>query len=110
MSNDGRAEARFEEALEAGGGSAAARAQYSIELNIGELVLDGFADVDRWRTGESVGRELAKLFRVHGVPPALAGGLEMARLDGLEFNLAADAQPEAIGEQIARAIYGGLRR
>src|SRR3712207_3298477 len=57
----------------------------NIELHIEELVLHGFAPGDRYRIGEAVQRELARLFAEQGVPPSLVGGGEVAHLDGGSF-------------------------
>ena len=81
-----------------------------LELHIEELVLHGFAPGDRHRIGAAVERELARLFAERGVPPLLAQGGEVARLEGGAFEVAADARPTAIGVQVAQSVYGGLNR
>ena len=77
----------------------------SVELEIGELVLHGFAPVDRHRIGEVVERELARLLGERAVPGQNVHPAELTRLDGGAFELAADASAETIGTQIARALY-----
>ena len=81
----------------------------NIELHIEELVLHGFAPADRHRIGEMVERELARLFVEEGVPAALASGLEAPRLDAGAFHVAANSKAEAVGFQVAQAVYGGLK-
>ena len=82
----------------------------NIELHIEELVLHGFAPGDRYRIGEAVERELARLFAEQGVPPSLAPGGEVASLDGGAFEVEPGSTAEAIGVQVAQAVYGGLSR
>ncbi|HWT02997.1 MAG TPA: hypothetical protein VN256_22290 [Pyrinomonadaceae bacterium] len=81
----------------------------NIDLHIEELVLHGFAPADRHRIGEAIERELARLFAEEGVPTGLAGGAESPSLDAGAFHVAANSGAEAVGEQVARAVYGGLK-
>jgi len=82
----------------------------SIELHIEELVLHGFAPGDRHAIAEAVERELARLFSEQGARPSLAANLAGARLNAGSFNVAPNADAEAIGAQVAQALYGGLSR
>jgi hypothetical protein len=79
----------------------------NVELHIEELVLHGFERGDRDRIGEAVQQELTQLF-AQGVPPSLAQGGTIGRLDGGGFEMTAGMQSGAIGIQIAQSIYGGL--
>jgi hypothetical protein len=80
----------------------------NIELHIEELVLHGFAPSDRYRIGEAVECELARLFAERGVPPSLVQGGEIARLDGGAFEVLPDSNAEAMGNHVAQVVYGGL--
>jgi hypothetical protein len=80
----------------------------NVELHIEELVLHGFASGDSYQIGEAVERELAHLFTEEGTPPLLAQGNEIERLDGGAFEVKPGSKAEAIGAQLARAVYGGL--
>ena len=82
----------------------------NIELRIEELVLRGFAPGDRYRIGEAVERELTSLFTEQGTPPLLVQGSEIKRLDGGTFEVKPGSGAEAIGVQVAQAVYGGLSR
>ena len=82
----------------------------NVELRIEDLVLRGFAPGDRYRIGVAMERELARLFDEQGVPPSLAQGSEIERLDSGAFEVAHGSKSEAVGAQIAQAIYGGLSR
>src|SRR5262245_23753561 len=82
----------------------------SVELHIEELVLHGFAPGDRYRITEAIERELTRLLAEGGVPPSLARGGEVGRLDGGAFESVQGARPEAVGVQVAQAIYRGMSR
>lgn len=80
----------------------------NIELHIEELVLHGFAPGDRYRIGAGVEAELARLFAEQGSLPSLAQGGEVAYLDAGAFEAAPGSRAEAIGIQVARAVFEGL--
>lgn len=80
----------------------------AVELHIEELVLHGFAPGDRHRIADAVERELARLFAERGVPAGLGDGFESPRLDAGSFDFAPGARAETVGEEVARAIYGGF--
>jgi len=80
----------------------------TIELRIEELTLHGFGPGDRSRIGQSVERQLGRLFAEEGVPRLLTNNAETARVDGGSFELGPGAGAEAIGTHVARAVYEGL--
>jgi len=80
----------------------------NVELHIEELVLRGFAPGDRYRIGEAVERELTRLLADRGVPQSLAEVGEIASVDGGAFEVAPGSRAEAVGAQVAKAVYGGL--
>jgi hypothetical protein len=80
----------------------------NVELRIEELVLHGFAPGDRYRISEAMERELARLFAEEGTPPRLGRGSEMVHLDGGAFEVKPSLGAEAIGAQVAQAVYRGL--
>ena len=82
----------------------------NLELHIEELVLRGFAPSDRYHIGEAVEHELARLFSEQGTPPSLAQEREVPRLDGGTFEAKPGSGAEAIGAQVAQAVYGGFSR
>jgi len=81
-----------------------------IEVDIEELVLHGFAPGDRHRIAEAVEQELSRLLADRGVPESLERGGEVASVDGGAFEVAPGSRAEVVGAQVARAVYGGLRR
>jgi hypothetical protein len=80
----------------------------SLDLYVEELVLHGFPAGDRYVIAEAVERELARLFTEQGASSFLAQGGTIDRLNGGSFAVAPVAKPEALGAQIAQAVYGGL--
>jgi hypothetical protein len=80
----------------------------NLELRIEELVLRGFAPSERHRIGETLERELARLFAERGTPPSLDGDGAIRHLDGGAFEVSSGAGAETIGLQVARAVHGGL--
>lgn len=80
----------------------------SIELHIKELVLHGFAPKDRYRIAEAIERELAGLFSEHTIPPSLLNGGEVAHMNAGAVQVQSGARPDAIGAQVARAVFRGL--
>lgn len=81
-----------------------------IELHIEELVLHGFAPGDRYAIGDALERELARLFDDRGIPVSLRSQNATDRMKGASFNAAHNAKPQAIGRQIAQAVYQGFGR
>lgn len=82
----------------------------TILLHIDELVLDGYAPADRYRIATAVETELAHLLATTGVPAGLQAGLAITYLDGGSFGVAPRSGPEAIGSQVAQAVYRSLSR
>lgn len=80
-----------------------------IEVNIEEFVLHGFSPADRYGIGEAVQQELARLLAERGLPSGLAKGGDADRLDGGEIRMIRGAKARAVGENIGRAIYEGMR-
>jgi hypothetical protein len=82
-------------------------------FNIEELVLHGFARVDRVAIATAIERELGRLLSEPGTQQALrargkAGGDAVFRSDAGSFLVPHDASPDAVGIQVARAIHRGL--
>lgn len=80
----------------------------NIEVHIEELVLHGFAPGDRYRIGEAVERELARLIAEREIPNALSGDVHIPRLDGGSFQTGADGKPGVAGVEIARSVHNSL--
>jgi hypothetical protein len=80
----------------------------NVELHIEELVLHGFAPADRYTIGESVERELARLFSEQDPPSQLSLSAEIPQLEDGAFEVAYGSKLEVIGSQIAQALYERL--
>ncbi|WP_245231764.1 hypothetical protein [Streptomyces novaecaesareae] len=78
-----------------------------IEVEIGELVLDGFEPIDHERLTTAFRTELTRLVRTRGVPLAAAGDRALDLLSGLP-PLPAGSSPQRLGEALARAVHAGL--
>jgi hypothetical protein len=81
-----------------------------VELHIETLVLHGFAPGDHHRIGAVMARELARLLAEHGVPSFLAHNIAGPSRDPGVFNVAPGATVEALGVQVAQAVYEGLNK
>jgi hypothetical protein len=77
-------------------------------VDIEQLVLHGFAPGEGYSIGESVKRELARLCGERGVSPSLIHNSQGMLIDAGVFNVVPGSTVEAIGAQVARAVYGGL--
>lgn len=80
----------------------------SIDLEIDELVLNGFAAADRHAIGDAFQRELARLLAERGIPQAIAEARETAQLNIESFESATGSDAHAIGAELAKKIYGGF--
>lgn len=82
----------------------------NIELNIEELILEGFEDRNRRAIEEAVERELSRLFAERGIPPSLENGGRIDNLDGGIFEMKPGLKAEMIGVRIAQAMYRGINK
>jgi hypothetical protein len=77
-----------------------------IEIQIDQLVLDGFAPADRLRIANSVKQELARIVAERGIEKPAA----VSSKDPGSFRVAPHDHAEGIGRRAAQAIHGGLAR
>jgi hypothetical protein len=84
------------------------RSPIDLDLRIEQLVLHGFADVDREQLADAVVRGLAALFERQGVPPGLARPDSLSSLDGPRFQVRPGESAETVGTRLAQAIYDRL--
>jgi hypothetical protein len=80
----------------------------AIELDIEELVLDGFPASHRHFIRAAVERELTRLFAERGVPPTWNSDQAIPRLQGGSIALRPGTPPSAVGRQIAGALYQSM--
>jgi hypothetical protein len=86
----------------------------TLDLRIEELVLHGFERVDRHQVASAIERELARLLREPAAHEALRrrepadGRADADRLDAGAFIVPHDAPAQAVGVQVAQAIWRGM--
>ena len=79
----------------------------NIEIEIGEVVLHGFAPSDRASIGAAVQQELTRLLAEQGLA-SMNRSIEIARVNGGTFNVRPGSKSETIGAQIAQSVFQGL--
>ncbi len=82
----------------------------SIDLQIDELVLNGFAAADGQAIGDAVQRELARLLVEQGVPSALTRNVEFETLTASANDVRSGANADTTGASLAQAIYRGCEK
>lgn len=82
----------------------------NLELDIGELSLDGFSHVDPIRVGSTIEMELSRLLQERGLPSNFLTDRNAKQLDFGTFSLDASSGSRAIGRQIAKTIYSGFNQ
>jgi len=80
----------------------------TVELHIEELVLGGCAAGDRFRIGDAVEAELARLIAERGLPGLDGRSASIERLDAGAFQVAPGARADRVGLQVARKVYARL--
>ena len=88
-------------------------ARRPIELEIGQLVLDGVAPSDRHRVAAAVESELGRLLAERGLPTGLGDGepgsaVVLRNVDGGSFEHRPGSAPRLVGARVAEGIYRGL--
>ena len=86
------------------------RAASTVDIDIEELVLEGFPSGERFQIAGAVEQELAQLLREQGPTPLWAKDSDFSCLDGAKFEMKAGQSERTIGAQIARSIYRGWPR
>jgi hypothetical protein len=84
----------------------------NIDLHIERLILDGLP-VTRAQgplIQVAIESELARLLGVEGLSANLRSGGAIQSLTGGSVRLASDRNPVRLGQQIARAVHGGVSR
>jgi hypothetical protein len=81
-----------------------------INLQIDELVLEGFDYHDHKRIGAAMKLELARLVAERGLGSVLDQKNNSGSVSAPPFNVPSDRNPRAIGAEIARAVYKGMKK
>lgn len=82
----------------------------NINLHIERLVLDGI-ELERGQESllqAAVETELARMLSAEGLSTHLMSGGAMPRLQAGDIRLSAGGNSHQLGQQIARAVYGGI--
>jgi hypothetical protein len=79
-------------------------------IKIDELVFCGFDHVDSKVISEAMAKELALLARKSEWPTHNAEDIDVPFLDSIRFDMKAEMSIQAIGSEVARSVYRGLRR
>jgi hypothetical protein len=82
----------------------------NINIHIERLILDGLPITHSQRplVQAAVEAELARLLTNDGLAPGLQTGDMVPRIPGGDIQLTGDNNPNALGQQIAQAVYGGI--
>ncbi len=82
----------------------------NINLHIERLVLDGLniSPGQGPQVKAAVEAELTRLLSGGGVAAGFQGGIAVSSLRGDSIQLESSAKPQQLGNQIARAVYGGI--
>lgn len=79
-----------------------------VEVEIEELVLNGFGFADRLRIADSIKEELARAISERGMERPAGLRADVAKLDAGSFHVAPNANADGIGKQVARTVHGAL--
>lgn len=84
----------------------------NIQLEIGELILEGFEYHDHRRIVSAMERELTRLVKENGLPRLFTEGHNRAiySIAAPQFNVRQDRNPRQIGVEVARSVYRSLKR
>lgn len=84
----------------------------NLEVRIERLVLEGIAltPEQRPRVQAALEAELTRLLAEGGLDPVLLESGALPRVPAGSFTLSGDGDPPQLGQQIAQAVYGGLKR
>ncbi len=83
---------------------------YDVELIVDDLLVDGYWELDVASLRAAIQDELVRLFTERGIPTALSRHQISANLT-IDFpRPIANEGAQALGTQVAHALYGGLAR
>ncbi len=79
-----------------------------IELNIDQLVLEGFSRNDAFAISQSVQTELHQLIEKGHLENTLTQDYHQQKKRLNTMSIRANSRPEGVGRQIAQSIFSGL--
>lgn len=80
----------------------------NVEINIKELILQGFSPKDAYRIGQSLELELGRLIQEKGLPKSLSQEFRIDVLDGGQLRAPLRGDANTIGTGIANSVYRSL--
>lgn len=82
----------------------------NINLHIERLVLDGLPVEPHQKSvvEQAVTSELTRLIREGGLSSSFTSGVAVPVITGSNIQLTGNPKPVDIGQQVARAVYGGI--
>jgi hypothetical protein len=81
-----------------------------VQVQIDELVLDGFAPADRFAIAEGVRQELARLLGEQGLGDFAETRANVASVDAGAFAVMPGTNAGAIGRRVAQSVSRGLTK
>ena len=81
-----------------------------VNIQIDELVLEGFDFHDHKRIGAAMKLELGRLVAEGGLGSALDQKNNPGSVSAPPFSVPSDRNPRAIGAEIARSVYRGMKK
>lgn len=82
----------------------------NLEIEIGELRLEGFTQANGAAVQAVIERELMRLIAADGLPAGWQRGIHIPAASPINANLPPTATADQIGTSIARSIYGSSDR
>lgn len=79
-----------------------------LDLNIDQITLEGFSNIDQKSLAQSIESELTHLLKSQDLPSSFSAALSTRKLDFGHFDLPSNAGPKLIGRHIAKSIYSGF--
>ncbi len=81
-----------------------------VELNIDQLLLEGFPSHQRHRIAHAMESELVRLLNEDGIPASLQRNSHIQNLSLVDTRLSADERPETIGLRVAQSLFREMTR
>jgi len=78
-----------------------------VEINIGNLILHGFAPGDRFLIGEALEQGLRDSFAAHQAGGPKGGDVNFA--DAGSFQMQPNAKPANVGNQVAHSVFNKIK-
>ena len=81
----------------------------NIEINIDKLILNGFAQGERYEIGIALEQELTRLFSEKENQRMFRENRKVDTISGGSFSASPGTKPDVIGRQIAGSVFNGIK-